>query len=112
MVHEELEKIQIMMTGVEALSDIVESGTGTVYDLIQYLDLMYKCLDLQSIFWTRISLSDDPELDKTKKEMTEMSLQCGRFDEESVSEFYFRIKDELSKYIEELFEEMGKECPE
>jgi hypothetical protein len=111
-VHDELEKIQIMMTGVEALSDIVESGNANVYDLIQYMDLMYKCLDMQSIFWTRISLSDDVELEKTKQEMIKMSLQCGRYEHESVSQFYFRIKDELSKYIEELFEELEKECLE
>lgn len=112
LVRDELECIELMKLEIEVLSELVESGLGTEKDLLQYLETMYQCLYLQSIVWTRMSLSDDPTLDKLKEDMIENSLSCGRHANESVSEFYRRNKEELYKYIKEMYEELGLECPE
>lgn len=112
LVRDELECIEIMKLEIEVLSELVESGLGTEKDLLQYLETMYECLYLQSIVWTRMSLSDDVSLTQLKEDMIQNSLNCGRNPYESVSEFYRRNKEELSKYIKELYEELGLECPE
>ena len=61
----------------EVYNNVFKFPTMTSEDKKYHVDILEKLIDKQKVLYTRLSLSDDPEAQKLKKQITESAAMFG-----------------------------------
>lgn len=103
-------KSEIVRETMDELASIQQELVGQVLQLPfldkeskkNHLNLMKKFLEKQKILFFRMSLSDDPEAQKTKDQILKSAKSLGLMEGQGIEEFFKLLQNTLDRLEETL----------
>lgn len=103
-------KSEIVRETMDELASIQQELVGQVLQLpfldkegkMNHLNLMKKFLEKQKILFFRMSLSDDPEAQKTKDQILKSAKSLGLMEGQGIEDFFKLLQNTLDRLEETL----------
>jgi hypothetical protein len=103
-------KSEIVRETMEELADMQQELVQQIFQIPfldsegkkKHLDLMKEFLEKQKILFFRMSLSDDPEAQKTKNQILESAKSLGLKEGQGMEEFFKLLEDTLLRLEQSL----------
>ena len=99
-VQNEMDEVQRLQEKIFA--DVFSYDDLDREDRLKHLDNLEKLLELQSILYTRMSLSDDPEAIERRKSIQEFLIMMGFENSHDVRAVFADMKNTITELREEL----------
>ena len=108
MIQQGLEEIETLQKKVMELNKLLSVTPENDTLTIEYLHMLYACVDKEHIMYTRLQLCDHPEATEFKEHLDSEAKRAGIPKDISVPEYCNLMKDDIKKKLSMMGQDL--EC--
>jgi len=109
MIQKGLEEIAHLQRMVRDITKIVEVKGDDVDLAIDYLHVLYACVDKEHNMYTRLQLCDNIDAKRFREQLDKEALLAGMPKDVSIPDYCYHMKEDIKVRLSDLGQELNEE---